>query len=65
MDAVHDGRDERLNLRAELLRYPGQDPASYVVSAAIQALAVPFAFLARRENAVSDPIGGSGAPADA
>ena len=40
-------------------------PASYVVSAAIQALAVPFAFLARRENAVSDPIGGNGAPADA
>jgi MFS family permease len=31
-------------------------PASYVVSAAIQALAVPFAFLARRENAPSDPI---------
>ncbi|MDQ3492290.1 MAG: MFS transporter, partial [Chloroflexota bacterium] len=40
-------------------------PASYVVSAAIQALAVPFAFLARRENAVSDPIGGKGAPPDA
>jgi MFS family permease len=31
-------------------------PASYVASAAIQALAVPFAFLARRENASSDPI---------
>jgi MFS family permease len=31
-------------------------PASYVVSAAIQALAIPFAFLARRENAPSDPI---------
>ena len=31
-------------------------PASYVVSAAIQALAVPFAFLSRRENAPSDPI---------
>ncbi|MGI8998693.1 MAG: MFS transporter [Candidatus Limnocylindria bacterium] len=31
-------------------------PASYVASAAIQALAIPFAFLARRENAVSDPI---------
>jgi MFS family permease len=31
-------------------------PASYVVSGALQALAIPFAFLARRENAVSDPI---------
>ena len=31
-------------------------PASYVVSAGIQALAVPFALLARRENASSDPI---------
>jgi len=31
-------------------------PASYVVSAGIQALAVPFAFLARREKASSDPI---------
>ena len=31
-------------------------PASYVVSAGIQALAVPFAFLARRERAASDPI---------
>jgi MFS family permease len=31
-------------------------PASYVASAGIQALAVPFAFLARRENAASDPI---------
>jgi MFS family permease len=30
--------------------------ASYVVSAAIQALAVPFSILARRENASSDPI---------
>jgi MFS family permease len=29
---------------------------SYVVSGAIQALAVPFIVLARRENAVSDPI---------
>ncbi|MDQ3688506.1 MAG: MFS transporter [Chloroflexota bacterium] len=33
-------------------------PASYVASAAVQALAVPFAFLARRENATSDPIRG-------
>jgi MFS family permease len=31
-------------------------PASYLVSAGIQALAIPFAFLARRENAPSDPI---------
>jgi MFS family permease len=30
--------------------------ASYLVSAGIQALAVPFAVLARRENAASDPI---------
>ena len=29
---------------------------SYVVAAAIQALAIPFAILARRENASSDPI---------
>jgi MFS family permease len=31
-------------------------PASYVVSGVVQALAIPFAFLARRENASSDPI---------
>ncbi|MGQ0606937.1 MAG: MFS transporter [Chloroflexota bacterium] len=31
-------------------------PTSYVVSAGIQALAVPFAFLARGEHAASDPI---------
>jgi MFS family permease len=30
--------------------------ASYVVSGAISVLAVPFALMARRENAVSDPI---------
>jgi MFS family permease len=30
--------------------------ASYVISGAVQALAIPFAFLARRTNAVSDPI---------
>ena len=30
--------------------------ASYVVAGAIHALAIPFAFLARRENASSDPI---------
>jgi MFS family permease len=41
-----------LGRTADLFGYP----ASYVVSGAIQALAVPFAFLARRENAVSDPI---------
>lgn len=33
-------------------------PASYVVSGVVQALAIPFAFLARRENASSDPIEG-------
>ena len=33
-------------------------PASYVAAAAIQALAVPFVFLARRENAPSEPIRG-------
>jgi MFS family permease len=46
--------------------------ASYVVCAAVQAFAIPFAFLARRENASSDPItdddepgaeGTAGAPA--
>ncbi len=31
--------------------------ASYLVSAAIQVLALPFIFLARREKAPSDPIG--------
>jgi len=31
-------------------------PASYVASGALQALAIPFALLARRENAPSDPI---------
>jgi MFS family permease len=31
-------------------------PASYVVSAGIQALAIPFTLLARREKAPSDPI---------
>jgi MFS family permease len=41
-----------LGRTADLFGYP----ASYVVAGAIQALAVPFAFLARRENAVSDPI---------
>ena len=41
-----------LGRTADLYGYP----ASYVVSAAVQALAIPFAFLARRENAPSDPI---------
>jgi hypothetical protein len=35
---------------------PDGYPASYVVSGTVQALAVPFAILARRENASSDPI---------
>ncbi len=37
-------------------------PASYVASAAIAALSLPFVFLARREHAVSDPIDPSGGP---
>ena len=37
---------------------------SIVVSAAIQALAVPFVLLARRERAVSDPIARDGASAE-
>jgi MFS family permease len=41
-----------LGRTADLYGYPG----SYVAAAAIQALAVPFALLARRENAASDPI---------
>jgi MFS family permease len=41
-----------LGRTADLFGYP----ASYVVSGALQALALPFVFLARRENAVSDPI---------
>ena len=36
--------------------------AAYIVSAGIQALALPFVLLARRENAVSDPIGRDGDP---
>lgn len=31
-------------------------PASYLVAAGIQVFAIPFAVLARRENAISDPI---------
>jgi MFS family permease len=41
-----------LGRTADLYGYP----ASYVVSGAITALAIPFAILARRENAPSDPI---------
>ena len=41
-----------LGRTADLFGYP----TSYIAAAAIQALAVPFALLARRENAVSDPI---------
>jgi MFS family permease len=40
-----------LGRAADLYGYP----ASYIASAVVQALAVPFAFLARRENAPSDP----------
>ncbi len=38
-------------------------PASYLVSAGIEALAVPFILLARREHAASDPITADGAAA--
>ena len=49
-----------LGRTADLYGYP----ASYVVSGALQALAIPFVLLARRENAPSDPIDdGTGAPA--
>ena len=41
-----------LGRTADLFGYP----ASYVVSAAVQTLALPFVILARRENAASDPI---------
>jgi MFS family permease len=40
-------------------------PASYVVAAGVQALAIPFALLARRENAPSDPIIGDSEPVQA
>ena len=39
--------------------------ASYLVAAGIQALAIPFVILARRENAPSDPIVGLAEPASA
>jgi MFS family permease len=38
--------------------------ASYVAAAGIQALAIPFVFLARRANAPSDPITGPGEPVE-
>lgn len=41
-----------LGRTADLYGYP----ASYVASGALQALAIPFVLLARRENAPSDPI---------
>lgn len=41
-----------LGRTADLYGYP----ASYVVSAGISALVIPFTYLARRENAPSDPI---------
>lgn len=41
-----------LGRSADLFGYP----ASYVVAAGVQALSLPFVLLARRENAVSDPI---------
>jgi MFS family permease len=40
----------------------GGYPASYLVSAGIHALVVPFIILARRENAPSDPILADGEP---
>ena len=39
-------------------------PASYMASAVVQAVAVPFALLARRENAPSDPIRGDAEEAE-
>ena len=56
-----------LGRTADLYGYP----ASYLVSAGISALALPFVWLARREKAVSDPItddadaDAPGPPADA
>jgi hypothetical protein len=35
---------------------------SYVIAASVQALAVPFVLLARRENATSDPISPEAGP---
>jgi len=49
-----------LGRTADLFGYP----ASYVAAAGIQALAIPFALLARRENASSDPIRGDAEPTE-
>jgi MFS family permease len=50
-----------LGRTADLYGYP----ASYVVSGALQAFAIPFVILARRENASSDPIEAGAEPAPA
>jgi MFS family permease len=51
-----------LGRTADLYGYP----ASYLVSAGIQTLALPFVLLARRERAISDPItDGADAASDA
>jgi MFS family permease len=50
-----------LGRTADLFGYP----ASYLVSAGIQTLALPFVLLARREKAISDPITDDEADADA
>src|SRR5687768_14751739 len=50
-----------LGRSADLFGYP----ASYVAAAGIQALAIPFALLARREDASSDPIRGDAEPVQA
>ena len=47
-----------LGRTADLFGYP----ASYAAAAAIHALALPFALLARRENASTDPIKPGEAP---
>jgi MFS family permease len=50
-----------LGRTADLYGYP----ASYLVSAGIQTLALPFVLLARREHAISDPITDADAASDA
>jgi MFS family permease len=49
-----------LGRTADLFGYP----ASYIASGVVQALAIPFVFLARRENAASDPIEDETEPAE-
>jgi hypothetical protein len=39
-------------------------PVSYTISAAVQALAIPFIWLARRELAASEPFSAPDGPAD-